>query len=154
MLKNVSRKSLLSCCLAATLATGAVGGYRAFAQDKMMDKGGMMSDDMMKSEMMKMKDMMKDDSSKMAMEKDMAKQMVMMHMAMDMCKDGKCDMMMKSDPEMMKMMDDSKAMAMDADKMKMMKDQIMADPKMMHEVMMDAMVHNMMMKDMGGDKMK
>ena len=156
MFKSISRRTLTTCCLAAALATTAVG-YRALAaDDDKMAKSGMMNDDMMKSEMMKMKDMMKDDSSKMAMEKQMAQTMTMMHMAMEMCKDGKCDMMMKSDPDMMKMMDEAKTMSMDPDKMKMMQDQIMKDPNMMHQVMMEAMAHSMMMKDMGGkmdDKM-
>jgi hypothetical protein len=155
MLKKLSRQSVVSCCLAAALACGVIGGYRAFAgdDDKMARSGmsgGMMSDDMMKQEMMKMKEGMKDDASRMALEKEIAETMVEMHMAMDMCKDGKCEMMMKNDPDMMKMTDDAKAMAMDPDKMKMMQQQIMNDPAMMHQVMIDAMAHTMMMMDMSG----
>lgn len=152
MFQKFTRKSVATLCLAATLATGATLSYRSFADDMMA------KDDMMKSEMMKMKDGMKDDASKMAMTQDMAKMMVMHHMMMDMCKDGKCEMMMKNDPDMMKMMDDAKAMAMDQEKMKMMQQQIMADPQMMHQVMTGAMAQSMMMKDMdmkkGGDSMK
>jgi hypothetical protein len=48
----------------------------------------------------------------------------------------------------MKIIDDAKKMAADADKMAMMRDMIMNDPEMMRMVMMASMAHSAMMKDM------
>ena len=136
----------------ATLCLGFAGTSAlvlpAYADD--MAKGMMAKDGMMSDPMMKMKDAMKDDASKMTMTQDLAKMMVMHQMAMQMCMDGKCQKMMSDDPATVKMMEDAKAMAGDAEKMKMMRDQISNDPEAMKQVMMMTLAQSMMMKDKMG----
>jgi hypothetical protein len=83
------------------------------------------------------------------MAKDMAKMMVMDHMAEMLAKDEACKqacMAAMSDPAMMKVHEQAAAMAKDPEQMKKLQDEIAADPASMKMVMHESM---QMSKPMG-----
>jgi hypothetical protein len=153
MLK-ITRKPLVAAALA--LSVCAVGPRAAvWAQEKMTEDHMKMATDHMD----KMKMMAADQSQSMQMTTDMARMMVMDHMASRMAMDPKFKQMyMQSmnDANMKKVHDDAKKMADDPAQMAKMQQEITADPKMLQMVMhmaekMSMMHDGMMMKD---DKMK
>jgi hypothetical protein len=171
MLK-MNRKLFVAAALALAFCT-AGPRTAVWAQDQMADDHMKMADDdhmkMASDQMDKMKMMAADDAQAQQMTADMAKMMVMDHMAMQMVMDPKFkDMAMQSmnDPNMKKVHDDAKAMADDPAQMAKIQQDITADPKSMqmvmhmavqmamHDSMMakDSMSKDDSMKDMSGDK--
>jgi hypothetical protein len=142
MLK-VSRKLFTTSALA--LAVCAVGPLAVtWAQDKMADDHMKMADQHMKmtddqmkmasDHMDKMKTMAADQAQAQQMTLDLAKMMVMEHMAMQMAMDPKFkEMVMHSmeDVNMNKVHDDAKKMAEDPAQMAKIQQDIKADPKAM-----------------------
>lgn len=149
MLK-LTRKPFVAAALA--LAVCAVGPRAAvLAEERMADEHMKMATEHMD----KMKMMAGDQNQAMQMTSDMAKMMVIDHMAMQMAMDPKfkqMSMQAMSDANMKKVHDDAKKMAEDPAQMAKMQQEVMADPKMMQMVMhmaekMSMMHDEKMMKD-------
>ena len=152
-MKNVSKRNRWSLACTGLVVVASACVVPALADDIMAKHDMMMHD-----QMMTMKDGMKDDASKMQMTSDLAKTMVMQHMAMAMCADGKCQKMVDADPDIKKMSDDAMKMANDPEQVKMLAEQLKKDPMAMKQIMMMSMAHDAMMSDkaLGGmhdDKM-
>ena len=150
-----SAKIMLAAAVFA-LAVCLVGPWAAvWAEEKMADDHMKMATEHMD----KMKMMAADPAQSMQMVSDMARMIVMDHMAMQMAMDPKfkqISMQSMSDANMKKVHDDAKKMAEDPARMAKMQQEIMADPKMMMVVMHvaekmsmvhDAMMHEGMMQD-------
>jgi hypothetical protein len=148
------RKSLIAVALAAGLC--AAGSRSTLWADEKMAGDHMK---MASEQMDKMKMMAADQAQAQQMTADMAKMMVMDHMAMQMAMDPKFkDMAMQTmnDENVKKVHDDAKAMADDPAQMAKMQQDVMADPKSMQMVMHMAakmsMMHDAKMKEMPDEK--
>jgi hypothetical protein len=162
MFQSLTRKSIVAVA-SLSLAAGACWTVVRADEPKMMeDKKMMMSPEdskMCTDECMKVKEMAADPQKAETMTADVAKMMVMEHMAKMMAMDPafqKSAKELMADPAMIKIRDDAKKMAEDPDSMKKIKEEVMADPKakmmVMHQAVMMTMMHDKM--GMDGDKMK
>jgi hypothetical protein len=155
---KIIRKSFLAAAL--TAAVCSVGSRFVVAADEKMSGDHMK---MAGEQMDKMKMMAADQAQAHEMAAEMARLMVMDHMAMQIAMDPKfkqMSMQSMSDPNMKMVHDDAKKMADDPALMAKMQQEIMSDPRDMRFVMHMAhtmtMMHDGMMHDgmMHDDKMK